>query len=426
MSDWYRLDNAAKVFPPVSHERNSSVYRLAVVLRDPVDPALLQKATDHVYDRFPMLFLRLRSGVFWNYLDENRQTFLVQEEHSYPCAYFDPKENNGYLLKIFYYHSRVSLEVYHSLTDGQGAFELLKSILYYYFTFAGHSIDPQGKILLAEEGASYYEAEDSFAGYYEDVPAERRPVPDAYRIRGTAFEPYGHNVTTGVVDAAQLAALARAQGATITSYLAAQLIYSIYEVRLRYRSNNHKPVVAAVPVSLRGAFPSKTLRNFFCLVNLEYLPATDTSFEEILASATSQLKEKTQKDNLQRILSNNARFERNVGARFAPLFLKRLGIKFGFNFFGETKKTFTFSNLGRIELPDGMLSLVKYFEVNLYPTKKSPVNVSACSVGGRMTICFSRSIREADIGQAFFSNLAAQGLQVNLYTNHWGVGDAQV
>lgn len=428
MSDWYRLDNAAKVFPPVSDERNSSVYRLGVVLHEEIDGEILQKATDHVYTRYPMLFLRLRSGVFWNYLDENRQAFSVEEERFYPCASIDAKENNGYLLKIYYYHHRISLEAYHSLTDGTGAFELLKSLVYYYLIFSGKTIDPAGKIKLVEDGASFHEEQDSFASYYEDVPPapERKPAPDAYRIRGAEFEPYGHNITTGVIDAKALAALAKSHGATITSYLVSLLIYTIHEVRLKY-SNNRRPVVVAVPVSLRGAFPSETLRNFFCLVNVEYLPQPGVTLEEIIAEVTAQLREKTQKDNLKRIMAGNAKLERNMASRLVPLFLKRLGIKFGFNFFGEVKKTLTFSNLGIIDIPPEMAPFVKYFEVNLYPTPKSPVNVSACSVDGKLTLCFSRSIEEADIVRHMLTHLSTvDGLEVGIYTNNWGMGDAQM
>lgn len=426
MSDWYRLDNAAKVFPPVSGERNSSVFRLSVVLHEEVDGELLQEATDHIYNRFPTLFLRLRSGVFWNYLDENRKVFLVEEERFYPCAAIDPKQNNGYLLKIYYYHNRISLEAYHSLTDGSGGFELLKSLVYYYLKLGGKPVEHEGKILLAEDEPSFHEGEDSFASYYEDVPAERKIIPDAYRIKGAQFEPYGHNVTTGVVDAKALSALAKAHGATITSYIVSLIIYTIYETRLKY-SNNKKPVVVAVPVGLRGVFPTETLRNFFCLVNIEHVPAPGTSFEEIIPAVTAQLREKTEVENLKRIMSGNAKLERNMGSRLAPLFLKRWGIMFGFNFFGEVKKTLTFSNMGVVDIPKSASPYVKYFEVNLYPTPKSPINFSACSVDGKFTISFTRSIEESEIVRFFLRYLAQNcGLEVGLYTNNWGMEDAQM
>mgnify|MGYP001403057258 CR=1 FL=1 len=38
MEKWYQLDNAAKVFPSVTSERNSSVFRVAAILKTEVKP----------------------------------------------------------------------------------------------------------------------------------------------------------------------------------------------------------------------------------------------------------------------------------------------------------------------------------------------------------------------------------------------------
>ena len=42
--EWYRLDNAAKIFPGQNTQKWSNIFRLSVVLREKVDPAVLEQA----------------------------------------------------------------------------------------------------------------------------------------------------------------------------------------------------------------------------------------------------------------------------------------------------------------------------------------------------------------------------------------------
>ena len=118
MYKWYRLDNAAKVFPSVTGERNSSVFRFAAILKEKIDPELLQQAVDIVMPRYPMFSVRLRRGIFWNYLDENKQPLKVQKEHTPPSKQMDTHGDGGYMLRVIYYEHRLSLEMFHALTDG--------------------------------------------------------------------------------------------------------------------------------------------------------------------------------------------------------------------------------------------------------------------------------------------------------------------
>lgn len=98
--------------------------------------------------RYPLLAVKLRRGVFWNFFDKNESPILIAEEMNYPCSPLVPKQNRGYFLRVLYYKQQISLEVFHALTDGTGAIEFLKTLLYQYFRLKGKEIDPQGIVLL--------------------------------------------------------------------------------------------------------------------------------------------------------------------------------------------------------------------------------------------------------------------------------------
>ena len=419
MNKWFKLDNAAKLFPSVASVKNSSVFRVSAVLTDIVDGVILQKTVDFIYSRFPTFFVKMHRGVFWNYFDDNAEKFRVQEETEYPCGNFTQTENDGYFIRILYFSHRISVEAFHSLTDGSGVIELLKTILYYYFSYTGCPIDDEGKVLLVGDGVSAEETEDSFSKNDKKVPLLKYKKSGTFIIKGTPFESFGNNVITGVISASELNKLAKEKNATITSYLASVLIHSIYAAKQKYTADKN-PISVCVPVNLRKAFQSKSLRNFFTVVNIDVKMDDSIRFEAIIEAAGAQLKSKTEKSALQERISYNMKFESGAIKKFAPLFLKKLFIMIGFRFMGG--QTVSLSNLGNIAVPSGFASKLNLMECILYPMPKSPVVCGVCSVNDRLAISFSRTVQESDIIQTFFNYLTDNsGLKLSVYSNDWGI-----
>lgn len=420
MDRWFRIDNAGKIFRSVSKETNTSIFRVSMILNEPVQGEVLQAALDIVFKRFPTLAVRLQKGVFWDYLNQNDLKLLVHKEEQYPCHPLRDGENNGYLLRVQYFNHRISVEIFHSLTDGSGAAEFLKTLVYQYLLLSGKKVENEGLILHPDELPNKYEMEDSFDKYYQAIPTERITETRAFHIEGTPLEPFGNNVIHGVMAASRLNAAAKRYGSTITEYLTSVLIYSIYTETMKYGIYK-RPIRVTVPVNLRKIFPSRTLRNFFTVVNVGVNPSEKLTFEIILKEVTEQLRKKLEKNNLYSVMLSNGKLEKILVARFVPVFLKNIAIRYGFENFGENSKTITLSNLGNIKLPDSMSKYVNQTEVIIYPTQKSPINCGVCSVNDNLTVTFSRTILEADVIRGFFSFLAQNsGLEVKVYSNEWG------
>ena len=68
---WYKLDNAAKVFPGQDSSSWSNVFRMSATLTEKVDPELLRKAVEMILPRFPSFDVRIKNGFFWHYLEKN-------------------------------------------------------------------------------------------------------------------------------------------------------------------------------------------------------------------------------------------------------------------------------------------------------------------------------------------------------------------
>ncbi|MDL2237919.1 alcohol acetyltransferase [Christensenellaceae bacterium OttesenSCG-928-K19] len=416
----YTLDNAAKLFPAVASRSNTSVFRIAAIMKEWVDASALQKATDNALKRYPFFAVGFRQGLFWNYMKSNSRRLLVQQESQYPCASMHHDDNEGFFLRVLYFGNRIAVEFFHSLTDGFGGIEFLKTLLFEYLRECGEALPDDGTVRLPGQKIPACETEDSFAKHLNPLVEPNKTKPgNAYRVRGTPYEHFGHGIIHGVYDAAQLARLAKQRQMTLTQLFCASLAYAV--AQSPNKEDCPEPVVLSVPVNLRSFFPSGSLRNFFCITNIN-IPGEggERSFDETAAEIRKEFDEKVKKDYLESVIKENHNVLAHPLVRFAPLFLKHAGTKFVFAKWAEKNKTATVSNLGVITMPEAMEKYVERMETVIYPTPGSPLNCCICSAAGKLTVSFSSSIREKDIIRCFFMTIAKElGLCAELYSNEW-------
>ena len=126
---WYPLDLSGTVYPTLQRWNFSSVYRLSITLKERIDPEILQKAVDRAMPRFPAFKVAMRKGLFWRYLEpNNRPGPFVRPDIANPCMPMSFKGRSRYLVRFYYYENTISLEMFHSLADGNGAICLLKTV----------------------------------------------------------------------------------------------------------------------------------------------------------------------------------------------------------------------------------------------------------------------------------------------------------
>ena len=108
---WDKLDNTAHLFPSIAGESMTNVYRISVELNEEVQREALQQALDIVLPKFDGFNVRLRTGVFWYYFEENgKKAPKVTEEAMFPCRYIRQNRNRNYLFRVTYYGCRINLE----------------------------------------------------------------------------------------------------------------------------------------------------------------------------------------------------------------------------------------------------------------------------------------------------------------------------
>lgn len=149
---WMKLDNAAKIYPAAKRRNWSNVFRLSATLTENVDPVVLQSALDHVAKRFPSISARIRRGVFWYYLEELPKAPTIQREVCHPLAPMPFHMMRKCAFRVLYYENRIAVEIFHALTDGNGAMVFLKTLLSEYLKEKHNiSVTPSHGVLDCEE-----------------------------------------------------------------------------------------------------------------------------------------------------------------------------------------------------------------------------------------------------------------------------------
>ena len=417
MKKWYKLDNTGKLYSAVTKKGNTCVFRIAAILTENIDPYALREAAERTIKRFPTVAVKLRKGLFWAYLYENKNPLIVHEEVDYPCApIMGRNENNEYLFRIMYFGHRITLECFHALADGKGAMEFLKALSYQYLLAVGKDVEDEGMILLPESAPSP-EEEDGYARYYQKgVNKTILDTKKARAIQGTVYKGHKTKVIHGVISASQLNDYARHNEVTITGYLAAVLAQAIFDSASQQEQCDH-PIRISVPVNLRGMFPSKTLRNFISQVSVDVPSAPEKPFNDMVRSISTQMKSSITQEYFSSIMATYVGYEKMLASRVIPWIFKKAIINF-VSKQSEGVTTSVLTNLGNIKLPKSMEKYVSMIEAVPPHKQSASINCGVCSVSDKLNIAFSNNTEESDVIDRFFELILSQtGLEIEVYSN---------
>ncbi len=417
---WYRLDNAATIYPVVMNRKWMAMFRLCATLDETIDRETLARALRTTLRRMPTFSVCVKRGLFWFYLEELRGAPPIEEDVANPCLPIDMKRNNGFLFRVRCHEKRVALEFFHVLTDGTGGMRFLKTLVAEYLSMKHRIVIPRdSEILDCSMSPKPEELEDSFHKVAGKVTLARKE-PDAYRINGTEEVDQFMNIVTGIADTAAIAGKAKAMNVSVTHYLAALLIQSIGDIQKKelFRSRRHKPVKICVPVNLRKIFPSSTLRNFSSYVNpgVEYKYG-DYTLEEIANAVKCYMGLEATPNKLRAKLSSNVEAETHPFLRHAPLFIKVQVMRAVYKATGDIQSSALLSNLGTVTLPRIMERHVERFDFQLGPLFENKVTCGLVSYRGKSYINFTRTIRETDTERGFFTRLVEEEIPVMIESN---------
>lgn len=407
--EWTRLENSAIIYPSCRTRKYATVFRLSVTLDRKVDSDKLQEALLTVIRRFPSFRYTVRKGFFWWFLQKLENDPQVGARRD--LVPIDVKRNGGYMFSLNCEDDRIDLDVYHALSDANGAMTFLLSVIAEYLRITEGTSAEYGKWIydpntepVPEEIEDGF---DRFSGTKGSLDDEKR----AWHIKGKTERPGIVNSLGVSFSSADVLAKARELDCTVTELLSTLILLSLQEVHAAQKGRKSPFIRMEVPVNLRPIFGSNTMRNFASYVYLT-LDVTNGgySFEQALKEVKFQKRLYVQPARLTRKIAANVALEDNLGVRCIPLFLKKPIINIINYWKGDNYGTYTFSNVGNIDLPAEVAAHVKDINFALGRTRSRSGSCAGVSFGGRMTINFTRKIAGDDLERIFVRKLRQTGI----------------
>ncbi len=418
---WFRLDNAAMIFPPISDTRSPNTFCLSATLDENIDKDVLQQAVNSVLASEDTFRVRLKKGFFWFYLEENEKPFVVEEEPPRFMEFIDYRYGNNYLFKVFYRDNRISIVYFHALTDGTGGLYFLKQVIYKYLLLRGYKIETEGMLKPLAVPTLAEEKIDKFMNIDASVKEKKIPEHKALKLTGTTFKIFGTGLIVGECATNKVKEQAKKYGTTITGYLCGLYLYSIYKAYIENKNPKNKLVAISIPVNIRGLHPSETKRNFSLVVRICYDFSKPATLEDVLTETAKQFKQKLTKEQLDAQIKTNTAIEKNVFMKIVPRFIKSLALKIGYHIRGVKQESSNLSNLGKIELPDDVAKHIKELRFILQASKTTQKNFSVVGYNGKLFFAFSRRHAETLAEREFFRLLSANDIDVSIASNNWEV-----
>ena len=405
---WRRLDNSAKIFPMSTGEKYSTVFRLSAVLKEDVQQEKLQKAVIKALEKYEAFKVRMKAGLFWYYLEENNKNPIVEEEKDYPCKYINPRRNRGYLFKVTYYKNKINIDIFHSLTDGNGGTTFFKEIVYTYLEMCyPEDLKQENRKTRKIE----YDIEDSYIKNYNKKINTNVPNPRAYELKGKKIKLGAISAIHQIIDLEQLKKECEKYNVTVTQYLTAVLMYAIYKENYKGK----KPLKVCIPVNLKKYYPSQTISNFFSFIMLDGKKKQD-NFEEIIALVKQEFKEKLAEEEILKTMSGNVKLGNNIFIKMIPLILKNIIVRLAYL---EIRKhsTITYSNTGRVGIMGEYQKYIDYFMILISPDPVEKIKCSSCTFENKIVFTFTSILNNNKIEKAFYEFLKNKGIEIKIESN---------
>ena len=113
-----------------SSKMNPNEIRIRIRMRDLIEPVVLRHAVDTTMQRYPYFCVELqKKDGQYVFVDNNRPVVISNSFHG---VELNAEASNYHMVAFAYQDNWIIFDVFHGLTDGTGAYEVIRTLLYYY------------------------------------------------------------------------------------------------------------------------------------------------------------------------------------------------------------------------------------------------------------------------------------------------------
>nr|WP_316625143.1 hypothetical protein [uncultured Ruminococcus sp.] len=161
-------------------KENPIVIRIRIRMRDLIDPDDLRHAVDMMMKRYPYFCVELQKKEGQYIFAENHRPVVITD--SLHGVELNSEGSNYHMIAFCRQENWIALDVFHGMTDGTGAYEVVRTLLYYYCS-------DRYNVKLKEEGIRLVGDEIS-AEEWTDPVADRTdlPIPQRHELMADALD----------------------------------------------------------------------------------------------------------------------------------------------------------------------------------------------------------------------------------------------
>ncbi len=405
---WFALDDAAKIYPLSMEHGRMTLFRMSVYLKQDVVPELLQMALNFTIKRFPSFATTLKKGFFWHYLDTTKRRFNIQQEWDIPCQPLKVSASGSQSFRVLYYENRISIELFHVLTDGTGGLTFLKVLTAEYLRLTGVKFQPDDCLWDINATPATEEFENAFAKVPHSTTASGFVDKPAVQMNGKLSNNKPCRILHFKMDVDQLKAAAQKHSSTVSVYLLAQMFLAGRAAT----DDLHGEASIQVPVNMRKFYPSKTVRNFsmYCGVRIPVAEINDIS--GIIDPIREQIDRKTTKEVMSQMLTAADKIVNML--KFVPLLIKQPVAKVVYGFLGDKIFTNTLSNMGVVQMPPELAEHIESMDFVLGPEISNRISCTMVTFQNTATFTITKMTVDPSFEEKMYELLTADGIAVEV------------
>ena len=313
--------------------------------------------------------------------------------------------------------NELTASIHHGLTDGYGAMQFVKTLLYYYLRETGKPVLDEGMIKLNE--VPFDADAEGECSYLKFFDPEMKPqqveigpvVPFALPVEywdekgDYRFKHYKLSLSAG-----EILSAAHRSGSSATAYVSALVNKAFQEAY----DLDRKLLISSITSNFRRLFPSQTMRNFSGYFISFYTPDMQKlSLEETSAAMKEIIRTRNTKENALRIIHERTALARGYAEMpLDQIFEDKAAVR-------QEKRAvrqsvgYVLTNVGDIEISQSMNHWVEDMELYI-PGITAPVVFGMNTVGDRMTLSVSQSFDDDTLIRSFGKVCADHGLTVTV------------
>ena len=386
--EWIMLDNAAIIYPLAMKQDRMPMFRLAATLKEEVDSRVLQIALYYTIKRFPLVASVVKRGFFWHYLETVNYAIKVEEEKEAPCKPISLLLRSSRSYRVLYYKNRISVEMFHVITDGSGGFVFLKTLLGEYFRLLGINISKTKGVFDIDEEPKEDERLNAFKMSKSEGGMDAFLSSSSLQLDGKKSLLNPTNIYHFEVDSKKLLEKAKSYGGTVTAYVLALMFMASKDVM----TNKSGELNIQVPINMRKYNYPNTLRNYSMYFNVSYRMDKEMHKEELVKEMAKQIKERGSEEEMRKMMAATNKLISSL--RYIPLIIKQPIAQVVYGYLGNSVIGNALSNLGIIEVPEEMEEYLESFDAMFLPETPNKAISTLTSFKGKTRLTVVKSVKD--------------------------------